>query len=147
MSVTHISKLGCKRCNIYVKPNMFQTICLIVRDFFCSSFRFIKHPTQKATRKLRKPLLINQTVRNMSGTLSQNYKKHSRCIRQPAMPVNSTVQQYVPVNTKVSYPYLSAIPSVSFNHYTLQSHIKHTVCVCLSVCVSCYYICREVTHN
>jgi len=46
-------------------------------------------------------------------------QKHSRSIRQTAMPVNSTVQQYVMVNTKVSYPYLSAIPSVSFSHYTL----------------------------
>ena len=79
-------------------------------------------------------------VRHIVPKLQQN---HSRCIRQSAMPVNSTVQQYILVNTKVSYPYLSAIPSVSFSHYKLWSHIKHTVCMC----VSCYYICREVTHK
>ena len=79
----------------------------------------------------------------MSGTLYQNYKIHSRCIRQPATSVNSTVQQHVLVNTKASYPYLSAILSVGFSQYTLRSHIQHTVCLC----VSCYYICREVTHK
>jgi len=80
----------------------------------------------------------------MSATLHQNYNKNTASsIRQPAMPVNPTVQQYVLDNTKVSYPYLSAIPSVSFSHYTLWSHIKHTFCLC----VSCYYMCREVTHN
>jgi hypothetical protein len=102
----------------------------------------IKSPT-KSNTNLAKPLTINRTVCNMSGTAYQNYKKHSRCIRQSAMSVNSTVQQYVLVNTKVSYPYLSAIPSASFSYYTLRSHIKHTVCLC----VSCYYICGEVTHN
>jgi hypothetical protein len=100
-------------------------------------------PYKNTNTNLAKPLTINQTVCNMSGTAYQNYKKHSRCTRQSAMPVNSTVQQYVLVNTKVSYPYLRAIPSVSFSYYTLRSHIKHTVCLC----VSCYYICREVTYN
>jgi len=79
----------------------------------------------------------------MSGTVYQNYNIHSRCISQSAIPVNSTVQQYVLVNTKVSYPYLSVIPSVSFSYNTLRSHIKHTVCLR----VSCYYICRKVTRN
>ena len=86
--------------------------------------------------------MINQTVWNMSGTVYQNYKKHSHCIRQSAIPVNSTVQQYVQVNTKGTHPYLSAIPSVSSSYYTLRSHTKHTVCLC----VSCEYIWRKVTH-
>ena len=126
-------KIWCFSCNIYIKPNMFRTIWLNTRDklrFYsgsCNSY------LKKSNKNLTKPLTINQTVRNMSGTLYQNYKKHSRCIRQPAMPVNSTAQQYVPVNTKVSYLYLSAIPSVSFSHYTLRSDIKHTVCVCVCV--------------
>ena len=92
---------------------------------------------------IAKPLTINLTVCNMSRTAYQNYKKHSRCIRQSAMSVNSTVPQYVLVNTKVSYPYLSAIPSASFSYCTLPSHKKHTVCLC----VSCYYICGELTYN
>ena len=86
--------------------------------------------------------MINQTVCNMSGTVYQNYKKHSRCISQQCL----SIQQYNSMSwliTKVSYPYLSAIPSVSFSYYTLRSHIKHTVCLC----VSYYYICGEVTHN
>jgi len=56
---------------------------------------------------------------NMSATLYQNYNQRSRFIRQLAMSLSSTVQQYVLVNTKVSYPYLSAIPSVNFSYYTL----------------------------
>ena len=84
------------------------------------------------------------TFWNMSGTVYQNYNKHSRCIRQSAMPVNSTVQQYVLVNTKVSYPYLSALPSVGFSYYTLRSQHK---AYSFFVCVSCYYIWYKVTHN
>jgi len=52
------------------------------------------------------------------------------------MHVSSTVQQYVLVNTKVSYPYLSAIPSVGFSYYTLRSQHKAQslfVFVCLVI--------------
>jgi len=142
VSVTYINKLWCLCCNIYIEPNIFQTIWLFTRDFLRFSFRFLQH-LNWTNSNLAKPLTINQTVRNISATLYQNYNKHSRCIRQSEMPANSTVQQYVLVNTKVSYPYLNAIPSVSFSYCTLWSHIKHTVCLC----VSCYYICRKVTHN
>jgi len=133
--------LCCPSCNSYIKWKMFQTIWFITRDFLSFQPGSCNIPYKKPTQT--QPLMINPTVWNMSGTVYRNYNKHSRWIRQSAMPVNTTVQQYVLVNTKVSYLYLSAIPSVSFSYYTLRSHIKHTVCLC----VSCYYICRKVTHN
>jgi hypothetical protein len=133
MSLTYISKLWWLRCNSYIKRNTFPSVWIITRDFPSFYWGSSNTSLKKSNRNLEKPLMINQTVWNMSGTLYQNYKKHSHCIRQPAMPVNSIAQQYVPVNTKVSYPYLSAVPSVSFSHYTLRSHIKHTVCVCVCV--------------
>jgi len=62
-----ISKQWCKHCNIYIKPNKFQTTHFITRDFFRFSFRFLLCPLQKTNIKVRKPLIINQTVWNKSG--------------------------------------------------------------------------------
>jgi len=112
---------------------MFQTIRHIsFLDFNSGSYEI---PKKIQTKSKKGPNDKPDSLKYVRHIVKKVQEKDSHFIRQPAMPVNSTVQQYVLVNTKVSYPYLSVIPFVSFSNYTLRSHIKHRVCLCVCLVI------------
>jgi hypothetical protein len=101
ISLTYISWLWFEVCISYIKPNLFQTVCLSPHNhqlfIQVPVTSLTKHQQQHRKTPNDKPNSLKH-VRHIVPKLQQ-----TQPLYQSAMPVNSTVQQYVLVNTKVTH--------------------------------------------
>jgi hypothetical protein len=74
MSVTYISISWRKSFNVYIKPNMFQTVCPITRDILSSSFTFLYHLFKQTNKNTRQSQVINQKFETCQAHCA-NYKE------------------------------------------------------------------------